>query len=393
MFRRYVMGPAAFLFSPSSAGMKAVALFMAALLANNSPSFALQATWQWTNTPATGAWSCSFGVAMDSAGNLYTVGSSDGSILGVPAGGSKSYVAKYSSDGTLLWGNQWAGTGDFGITVDSSGNVLIADSGWDKKFSPAGQLLWQTNVNQYGMAIAVDPNGNSYITGGGTSGYPCVTKVDSSGTRLWTTNLTSIFQGSGSAIAVDAAGNVVITGHSNYSSGTQFGLLARLDSAGNLLWDKQYGIQGQYTNTYSVAVDAVGGIYVTSQHISSTGGNGLAKYDSYGNQQWVLGETYDGSVMPIALDPNGAEYLSTLSGVRKYDPSGNLLAQFSIGSPPFRLAYGNNAFGIAGSMSDNSRLNSYVSCYAIPEPSALALLGVGAIGLLTCVWRRRRGIA
>jgi hypothetical protein len=27
---------------------------------------------------------------------------------------------------------------------------------------------------------------------------------------------------------------------------------------------------------------------------------------------------------------------------------------------------------------------------AVPEPSALALMVIGAIGLLSCVWRRRR---
>ncbi len=66
-------------------------------------------------------------------------------------------------------------------------------------------------------AIAVDSSGDTYLTGIGWGSGVYVAKLNATGTALdWVTNLGS--SGSGSSIAVDAAGNVYVAGWSSDSS-------------------------------------------------------------------------------------------------------------------------------------------------------------------------------
>ena len=109
------------------------------LRAPNVPSLAGLPVLQWTQAPSTQAWECSFGVAMDTAGNLYTVGGSDGTVFGVPSSSGQHYIAKYTPNGNLAWENQWSASGRaFGVAVDRAGNVLMADGELDKNFRRLG---------------------------------------------------------------------------------------------------------------------------------------------------------------------------------------------------------------------------------------------------------------
>lgn len=380
----------------SRLGQKAIVASALILLMTAVESLATQPRLKWTQTPATSEMSCTFGVTMDSAGNLYTVGRSDGTVFGVPSTGTnQGYVAKYSPTGALLWSNQWSNGGLlFGIATDANGSVLIAN-GSVTKFSASGDRLWQAVANQSSNAIAVDAAGNSFIAGsGGTYGNPCVSKVSPSGAVLWTTPLTSLLPGSGYDIAVDGQGNSVITGHSNLSNGTQYGFAAMLNSAGSLLWNKQYGAQGNYCNVASAGVDSSGGVYLTGGGMllpGSTGSNALVKYDYSGNQQWSKDIGPDGRANSIAVDPMGGEYVCTGTGkITKFSASGAIVDEFTISQSGFELAYGNGTFGIANSRNVSGTMSSYVSCYLAPEPSTLAFVGIGAISLFAYAWRRRQ---
>ena len=184
----------------------------------------------------------------------------------------------------------------------------------------------------------MDTTGNSYVCGIGNTGYLSLSKVDSSGTLLWTSQLP--FTGAGCEVAVDGQGNAVMTATSTSDGATrtQFGYSAEFDPAGNLLWDKQYGSIGTYSAVTSVAVDGYGGIYLTG-NIGLNGERAFAKYDQSGNQRWARDITPDARANSIASDPNGAEYVCTGSGIDKYDLSGNLVDQFPMPVYGFKLAY------------------------------------------------------
>ncbi len=188
-------------------------------------------------------------IAVDGAGNAFVTGHS----LGLET--YQDYVTiKYSPSGKQLWTRRYNGPAngsDYAnaIAVDGSGNVYVTGSSGGSvphnyydyatiKYSANGQQLWENRYNgpanswDEARAIAVDPSGNVFVTGGsaalGTWHWDDYTtiKYNASGQQLWIDR----FDGPGNdaydedtatAIAVDRSGNVYVTGWS-MGSGTGF---------------------------------------------------------------------------------------------------------------------------------------------------------------------------
>jgi hypothetical protein len=194
----------------------------------------------WTNRYDGGSDDYAQAVAVDSSGNVFVTGLSSGSGYATVA---------YSSTGVALWTNRYSGPGNFSdsaqaVAVDSSGNVFVtgyssgSGSGLDYatiKYSGAGVALWtnryngQANNDDVAKAIAVDSDGNVFVTGysdssGFNTNYDYATVAYSgAGVPLWTNR----YNGPGnsddtaSAVTVDSSGNVFVTGYS-LGSGTSY---------------------------------------------------------------------------------------------------------------------------------------------------------------------------
>ena len=174
------------------------------------------------------------------------------------------FVAKYAPDGSLRWARQVggdSGTPGSGITVDAADNsvvigslsgsatfgagelnetVLTSVGGEDvfvAKYAPNGSLVWAKQAggegDSFGTGVAVDTAGNSLVTGllGGTTtfgagepnetvlpgaeyGWPSlfVAKYARQGSLLWAKQAGGEGDSFGTGIAVDAAGNSLVTG-------------------------------------------------------------------------------------------------------------------------------------------------------------------------------------
>ena len=271
-------------------------------------------------------------IAIDGSGNVYLTGTTD-SYGGI-------FVLKYNSFGNLLWERTWGGWGSefgSGIALDNMGNIFITGittsyGVGDRdilvlKYNSDGNLLWNTTYGgfneEWGIGIAVDISGNMFITGltesyGAGEWDMLLLKYDSSGTLLWNTTWGGSKSDHGSGIALDALGNVFITGSTkSYGAGNGDALVLKYDSFGTLLWSKTWGSSDNDFGC-GIAVDSSGNMFITGSTYSIEGGGHdalLFKYDPSGNL--LLNKTWGGSGYDsgevgygIALDDSGNVFIT-----------------------------------------------------------------------------------
>ncbi len=195
---------------------------------------------QWTRTYSGGFGNDSpAAMVADGAGHLYVTGQSAGS------GTNADYVTiKYDAAGTELWVRRY----------DGPSTVIASD--YDRA-----------------VAIALDANGNVFVTGNSSDDFATV-KYDASGTEKWVRRYSGPAGGAdwATAIAVDVSGNAYVSGSSYGGSGTQYDFATlSYDPAGAVRWTERYNGPGNsYDTPYSIGVSPTGDVYVSG----SDGGSG-----------------------------------------------------------------------------------------------------------------------
>jgi hypothetical protein len=267
-------------------------------------------------------------MTLDSQGNVYVTGWFDGTndfggvtLTNNSGGGQDIFVAKYDSDGALLWARRAGGItarwdAGRGVGADTNGNVYVtggfygtADFGtlnhtasqngsfFLAKYNNAGAVQWVRqsvggrSFGVYGTGLAVDSAGNSYAVGfadnGATitfgtvdllnrsaTGYSSfLVKYDNAGTVKWSQLIGGPGHTYATKVAVDASGNVCVhggfsmnmtIGASNLVSAGEYDrFLAKFDNAGALIWVQQEGGAGDEGGDGGVAVDPDGNVYDT----------------------------------------------------------------------------------------------------------------------------------
>ncbi|HQH50552.1 MAG TPA: fibronectin type III domain-containing protein [Candidatus Cloacimonadota bacterium] len=331
-----------------------------------------EGNWLWAKKAGGTSNDVALAIAVDSAGNAYITGRFASSTLTFIAGainltrsgGDDLFVAKISSAGVWQWARKNSGGGtssDTGnsIAVDADSNVymtgyfrnniafttttgtttLTAQTGsyYDMlvaKISSAG--IWQWVIQGSGTAIkqgngiAVDGQGNAYVTGGFNSptltlGSIVVTnrqdtvfdgfvaKASPEGQWLWADRFGGVNADLGSSIALDSTGNIYLTGFFNTTA--YFGNLAltspsgngnevfaaKLSPSGSWLWAKKAGGTGS-DEGLGISLDANSNVFLAGRFTGTTNFGSisltsassdssdafLGKLNSAGDWQWAV---------------------------------------------------------------------------------------------------------
>ena len=354
-------------------------------------------------------------LAIDNNGNVYMTGvSTDNSYPTTPGTGALTpalargniVVTKMNADATeLVYSTILGGTGidlGFGIAVDPQGAAYITGSTSSEDFpvtagvvqrvygKPVGEFAstpalgdcFITRLNSAGnaisfstylggtvldacSAIALDPAGNIYVTGGTNSAnFPStegsyqrsfrggrgtfvalksadgfVAKLNNSATKLiYATFLGGNGEEAGTAIAVDAAGNAFVTGATNSSFGFPLSAAApqtryagsggnvtvglgdafviKLDPAGaNLIYGTLLG-GARDDVAFGIAIGKDGAAYITGSTLSQDFPiSAVARQANYRGQS-VTADWFAGDAFAAKLNPAGTawEYSTYLGG-------------------------------------------------------------------------------
>ena len=268
------------------------------------PREVLAGDFDWAVSLAAGDTAIARAVAVDSSGNVYSVGNFQGTAdldpgVGVTqltsVGSTDAYVAKYSATGSLIWARQLGAVGDdqgIAVAVDGTDNVVISGN--------------------FQGTVDFDPGvGIAFLTSAGYADV-FVAKFDSVGNYLWAKQLGGTNNDSGSGIAIDSAGNVLVTGDfsgtvdfdpgagvANLSSGGYGGsYVVKLDSSGNYVWAKQFSAaSGSIPYSQGLAIDGSDNVVVTG------GFQGTVDFDPGAGAANLTADNFD--VFVVKLNSSG----------------------------------------------------------------------------------------
>jgi hypothetical protein len=319
--------------------------------------------------------------------------------------------------------NDYAGnsyiTGAFNGTV-SFGDISLTAVGFADtyiaKLNTFGNFLWAIGVKASAKSIALDEEGNCFVTGNfydtvdfgsttltssnsGTNVF--FTKLDVDGNFLWAksaggpTNVIS----DGLGIATDTEGNCYATGYFgglvNFgdialtATGATSAFFTKLDADGNFLWAKKAGGPILDTRGFDIATDAAQNCYVTgyfrnealfgSTGLSATRSGFVTKLNTAGNFVWtkrVGGSTY-AEGYGIATDADGNSYVtgyfegSADFGATTLTGSGNQIAYITILDTQGNFVWANQMAGYPEGIAIDAQGN----CYVAGDFSGTAMFG------------------
>ncbi len=306
-------------------------------------------------------------IVCDGDGNVYVTGNS------TYQGTQKEFVTiKYNPAGVEQWIARYDKTGNrndtaAGIALDDSDNVFI--TGWSTapetgedyttiKYNSPGIEQWVVRYNGNGVApynndravdLAIDQNGNIYITGQSSLtyfDYDLVTvKYDRSGVQQWVQR----YDGPGHQgdqprkIALDNSGNIYVTGNSIGTNTRSDITTIKYMPDGTQSWVTRYnGYNAMDDYAADLLVDnSTKSIYVVGQSyeysIERAWDFVSIKYDFSGNTQWFRNynayQVSNDYGKAVAVDQSGNVYVTGTAGYEedrrrsyfatiKYDGSG-----------------------------------------------------------------------
>jgi hypothetical protein len=305
----------------------------------------------------------------------YLLGLADGFLLVgnvfLPSGDTEGYVVRIDAEGNLSW------------------NVTLGGGKVDKFFSA---VETQDGFVLVGLTYSLSNDSEVWVV-----------RMEANGSVVWDKTYGGSMEDAGRAITLTEDHSYVIAGYTNsMGNGDYDALLLKIDASGNLLWNKTYG-GPQSDKAYAVAETA--GEYVIAGDTRSKGEGDndawIIKVDSNGNLLWDKTAGGEGFDMPTCLAvSNSGGYLvggftfSFGNGERdfwlfKIDDSGNIPWSSTVGRSAFEEAYAvlevaENEFVMAGWTNSigQGQYDFYIAKISIENDGGLAAYQFMAVALM-----------
>jgi len=220
---------------------------------------------------------------------------------------------------------------------------------WVKRYHPTEYQ------RDYATAMALDSAGNVYVTGVShlSSGIDIATvKYYTIGDTAWVRSYSGAADSTDWAqdIAVDPLGNVYVTGYSYSDSTYEDYLTIKYSPAGDILWTRTYDGSDNICDgdvPWAVALDNAGNIYITGSCIDFDCNRNIVtiKYASNGDSVWIA--RYDGPegnddyASAMAVDDSGNVYITGVTSPDWTGPDFVTLKYYSDGEVAWARQYCN----------------------------------------------------
>lgn len=215
---------------------------------------------------------------------------------------ARSFVARYSSDGHLVWAKLFAGSWSavYDLAFDGVGNIYA--------------------IGEFDGPVDFDPGGTTHIIDTHGDHWAFLCKLDGDGALLWAGSIGLNGESKGQKVVVDGLDNVVITGRSRWGStdldpgpdvlehvidGNTFHTwVIKLDADGHYLWSDVL-VGDNDCLFWDLAVDDAGDVYSAGDFegtydLDPSAGVDLVTSDQADGLLWKLSGD-DGSVLRTAV--------------------------------------------------------------------------------------------
>lgn len=255
-----------------------------------------------------------------------------------------SFICGHFNTSAILCGDT-AVVGMGSVDLFVAGRDANGDCTWTRRITTIHPPGTNTEARMVGIARAsngdlavaghfhgtLDIDGTILESTGGKDLF--VARYDAGGTLLWALSEGAPGMQQASGIALDASGNVIVTGtftdafaigsDALSTAGASDGFIAKYTASGGPQWARTMGGAG-YDGTNGVGCDATGNIHVTGSYVAqcafgsiTVNGSGtqdlfVAKYSATGTPIWALGSTGAGyrQGFDVAVTPAGEVFFS-----------------------------------------------------------------------------------
>jgi len=282
-----------------------IVMLMIIIFSSNASAVPLE---EWNKTYGGNEWENAYSVMQTSDGGFIFTGHTKS----YGTGWSDGWLVKTDSNGNELWNKTFGGPNrdDFSyVEQTNDGGYITAgytylsgdfhSSGWFVKTDSNGNEIWNKTIGGDDNNVAEfvqQTSDGGYVLTGYSGTYDAsnidywVVKIDSQGNNLWDTTFTGTTDDFIRCIRQTSDGGYILVGSTREfrAKDDSKAFLIKIDSNGNQIFDKTYGIKdSSWASSVFLTKDGgyiiVGGTSSGEELIESL----LIKTDSNGNQEWV----------------------------------------------------------------------------------------------------------